>query len=55
MKQFTELFPEQQDHIRKSLSEYYINVDPQTQKRYIRVFGEDVEYMSIVGSKLLFS
>lgn len=55
IKPITDLTPQQQDHIRKTLKEYYVNVDPLSQKRYIRVFGEDVDVASIVGTGLLFS
>jgi hypothetical protein len=53
IKQLTEFTPEQQDTIRKRYREYYINFEPNTNVRYIRVFGEDVDYQSIIDTNII--
>lgn len=53
LKSIAELPPEQQDKLRKCLNEYHINIDIHTNTRYIRVFGENIVYESIINSQLL--
>jgi hypothetical protein len=53
LQSISELTPEQQDKIRNNLNEYYVSIDPRSYEKYIRVYGIDISYKSIVESQLL--
>jgi hypothetical protein len=52
-KHISELPSAAQDILRNTYQEYYINVDPITNERYVRFMGEDVALASIAQHKLL--
>jgi hypothetical protein len=49
----SELTLEQQELLRKTVNEYYVNVDPTTNQRYVRFMGENVSLNSILNSQVL--
>lgn len=52
-KHIAELPLDAQDQLRKTYQEYYVNVDPVTNERYIRFMGENVALASISSHALL--
>lgn len=52
-KHISELSIEAQETLRKTYQEYYINVDPVTNERYVKFMGENVALASIARHTLL--
>lgn len=52
-KHISELPIDAQETLRKTYQEYYINVDPVTNERYVRFMGENVALASIARHTLL--
>ena len=52
-KHISELPIDAQETLRKTYQEYYVNVDPITQERYVRFMGENVALASIARHTLL--
>jgi hypothetical protein len=52
-KHISELPIEAQETLRKTYQEYYVNVDPVTNERYVRFMGENVALASIKQHQML--
>lgn len=52
-KHISELPLDAQEQLRKTYQEFYINVDPVTNERYVRFMGENVALASIKQHQLL--
>lgn len=53
MKTLTQLTPRQQDLLKASIAQYHVQVDPRSQKEFVRFMGEDVEYRSVLDTAVL--